>query len=150
VPSVDNFWLLTAMRYGLPAFGFMAIGLATMIWAITRRKGLGTDDAACRLAYMVALIGLFAVLGTVHVWGATSVLVTFYMGAGVWLAQADGSVAEAKAEAAVSPARRRAGGTRRDSGTPVRAVGAHEAETAPSGSRPGGPVRRPPPERRRR
>ena len=70
VASVDNFWLLTAMRYGLPGFGLMAVGLATMIWAITWRKDLRADDATCRIAYMVALTGLFLVLGTVHVWGA--------------------------------------------------------------------------------
>ena len=151
VASVDNFWLLTAMRYGLPAFGLMAVGLAAMIWAIVRRKGLGADDAACRLAYMVSLTGLFLVLGTVHVWAATSVLVTFYMGAGVWLAQSDGTIAETGTEAADQPPARRAAGARRDPLAPDRAADASEAEVPRAGPRRRleGPVRRPPPERRR-
>ena len=36
--SFDNFWLLQAMRYGIPAFVFLALAIAASIWSITRAQ----------------------------------------------------------------------------------------------------------------
>ena len=87
-PSVDNFWLLNAMRYGLPAVLFLMTGIGFSLWGILRRRDLSDEDADCRTGYMVAAVALFFTLCTVHVWGPTSVFVMFYIGAGVWLAEA--------------------------------------------------------------
>ena len=88
VASVDNFWLLTTMRYGLPAIVFLVLGILLNLRHVVRRQGLSEDERNCRTGYMVALVGLVVVLGTVHVWAATSVMVAFYFGAGVWLSEA--------------------------------------------------------------
>jgi hypothetical protein len=87
-PSVDNFWLLTAMRYGIPAVVFLMVGIVLGLWAILRRQDLSAEDAQARNAYVVGAVGLFFTLCTVFVWGSTSVFVMFYIGAGVWLAEA--------------------------------------------------------------
>jgi hypothetical protein len=87
-PSVDNFWLLTAMRYGIPAIVFLMLGIALSLWAILRRQDLSAEDAQVRNAYVVSAVGLFFTLCTVFVWGSTAVFVMFYIGAGVWLAEA--------------------------------------------------------------
>jgi hypothetical protein len=102
--SVDNYWLLTAMRYGIPALAFMWIGIALHLVRIMTRRGLSEAADNYRKGYVIATLGLFFVLGTVHIWGAVSVFVMFYIGAGAWIYAGDAP------EPAPAP-RRRAGGT---------------------------------------
>ena len=107
--SVDNFWLLTAMRYGLPAVTFLIMAVLLNLRGIMRAKGLSEDQRTCRTAYFVASIGLFLTLGTVHVWGSTAVVVSFFIGAGAWMAtagHAPGAEADAEAPETRTPARR--------------------------------------------
>lgn len=100
--SVDNFWLLTAMRYGLPGLIFLLAGIVSALWRICARQGLSEGERQCRTGYMVSIVGLFFTLVTVHVWGSIGVLVMFFIGAGVWMT-------EAGAETAAAPARRARG-----------------------------------------
>lgn len=83
-PSVDNFWLLTAMRYGLPALcGIVAI-LIYMVVKIARTPGSETMRNAGR-AWGFTMAS-FAVVGcTVHFWNATFVLFFFLLGSGCWM-----------------------------------------------------------------
>jgi hypothetical protein len=83
--SVDNFWLLMAMRYGIPGIALLVLGFAANLFVIMRRT-LPETLRTYREGYVIAAIGLFMTLATVHMWGATAVFVMFYMGAGVWLA----------------------------------------------------------------
>lgn len=83
--SIDNFWLVVSMRYGLTGFLMLASAVAYNIFRITRAKGLSVAQHTARLGYMVTLVGVFFTLGTVHIWGPMSVLFTFYIGAGVFL-----------------------------------------------------------------
>lgn len=100
--SVDNYWLLTAMRYGVPALLFMWVGIAIHLVQLMARRGLTEEAANYRKGYVIALIGLVFVLGTVHIWGAVSVFVMFYIGAGAW-------IYTSPAEAAPAPQGRRRG-----------------------------------------
>lgn len=83
-PSVDNFWLLTAMRYGMPAsFGIIAV----MVYMALRIGGMAATipirDAG--RAWGFTLAG-FALVGcTVHFWNATFVLFFFFLGSGNWI-----------------------------------------------------------------
>ena len=83
--TVDNFWLLTAMRYGLPAIIFLVLGLAWTVWKIARMRDLSTADKKAREGYLIGFVALCFALSTVHAWGAPSVLVTFYFGMGAFL-----------------------------------------------------------------
>ncbi len=145
--SFDNFWLLQAMRYGIPAFAFLALGIAASIWSITRAQGLTAGEKQCRTGYMVALTGLIFALATVHVWGPTSVFFMFYIGAGVWIAQA-GARAVSEDEAPASGPRR---GPARPRGRETAALPEREGPAAPepAGSDRFRPARRPPPTRTR-
>ena len=105
--SVDNYWLLTAMRYGLPALAFMWIGIALHLVRIMVRRDLSEAAASYRKGYVIATLGLFFVLGTVHIWGAVSVFVMFYLGAGAWF------YASEAPEPGPARSRRRAAGTDR-------------------------------------
>ena len=88
-PSVDNYWLVVAMRYGLPALAFIWLGIALHAVQIMARRGLSEEAASYRKGYLIALAGLFVVLGTVHIWGAVSVFIMFYLGAGAWIYSAE-------------------------------------------------------------
>lgn len=82
--SVDNFWLLIAIRHGLPAIA--SIGLATVL--ILYRAGRATiaDERVRRYrdAYVMAVIGVGLAACTVHLWNASYVLFIFFLGAGAW------------------------------------------------------------------
>ena len=82
--SVDNFWLLTAMRYGLAAalFAALAFGLHALRAA---RAPLTGDAASLRTGHLIALAALCVTMLTVHVWGAMGVFAMFYLGAGAWI-----------------------------------------------------------------
>jgi hypothetical protein len=82
--SVDNFWLVVAMRYGIPGFLLLVLGICGNLFQIMRHD-LPEAVKPYRLGYVFAGLGLFMTLATVHVWGATAVLFMFYVGAGTWM-----------------------------------------------------------------
>jgi hypothetical protein len=83
--SVDNFWLLMAMRHGLVGFLFLAIGVAFHIRSIVKAKVLDPLGHRIQNGYMITLVGLIFTLATVHVWGSMNVMVMFFLGAGSFL-----------------------------------------------------------------
>lgn len=87
--SVDNFWLLIAMRHGLVGFGLLVAGLVVHIWRVTRAKSLSPEAQTVRTGYMIGLVGLCFTLSTVHVWDVLAVYVMFYFGAGSFLYTSD-------------------------------------------------------------
>jgi hypothetical protein len=119
--SVDNFWLLTAMRYGLPGVLLLLGGIVANLARILRQE-LPDDLRTVRTGYAVALIAVLMALMTVHIWGATMTLVLFYAGAGCWLfAGPEPATAAARpagggpaAAAPAAPAPRRGGPTREE------------------------------------
>jgi hypothetical protein len=88
--SVDNFWLLNAMQYGIPGFLLLVIGYLPALWWIGRRD----FDADLRLwqlrrAWMFTFMGLTLTLCTVHVWTSIFSFVFFLFGAGMWFLTAE-------------------------------------------------------------
>lgn len=82
--SVDNFWLLMAMRYGLPVIAGIAAVLGYMGWRITSEKrGSLLDDLG--RGWLITMSGLVLVGCTVHFWNVAFVLFFFFLGMGVWL-----------------------------------------------------------------
>jgi hypothetical protein len=85
-PSVDNFWLVIAMRYGVPAVAFLLLAMLWMCFKVGRNKQLEDPHARnCRLGWMFSLIGLIVAGSTVHYWNATFCLFMFLLGAGAWM-----------------------------------------------------------------
>ena len=89
--SVDNFWLLTAMRYGIPGFVFLAAAIGLTLYRVSTANGLDAEARAIRLGYLITMVGLFVTLATVHIWGAVSVFVMAYIGAGNWMTEQNGN-----------------------------------------------------------
>lgn len=86
--SVDNFWLLMAMRYGIPAFVLIGLAFAAVLAAMMRARPASAAAGMYRLGHVFALIGLAIALCTVHLWSATFVFMMFMLGAGLWVADA--------------------------------------------------------------
>jgi hypothetical protein len=84
--SMDNFWLVMAVRYGLPGFFFIAIGFTTLLIRTATRNFSGDVILGqIRLAWVFTFVGLTFTLSTVHVWGNLYSFVFFMFGAGAWL-----------------------------------------------------------------
>jgi hypothetical protein len=86
--SVDNFWLLVAMRYGFTGIILLGVALVGGMWAILRTQKLNHLMSSYRTGYVIALVGLYFSLATVHIWGDTSSFIMCFIGAGMWLCTA--------------------------------------------------------------
>lgn len=84
--TVDNFWLLTAMRYGIPGFLTLAIGYGVALGRIGWRQFDGDQILwQLRRAWMFSFAGLTFTLCTVHIWHTVFSFVFFMFGAGMWM-----------------------------------------------------------------
>lgn len=87
--SIDNFWLVMAVKHGLPGFFLIAGGYLDALVRVGRRKLTpGTATSNLRLAWMLTFVGLTFTLVTVHIWTSIFSFVFFLLGAGIWLAGA--------------------------------------------------------------
>lgn len=111
--SMDNYWLVVAVRYGIPGFLLLAAGYALVIWHVARRN-LDADPLLWQLrrAWVFTLVGLVLTLCTVDVWATAMSYVFFLFGAGVWFLSANPQRPEDPGEKAVETRRRPAAFTR--------------------------------------
>jgi hypothetical protein len=95
--SMDNFWLLTTVRYGIPGFLLLASAYASTVWSAMRRD-LGDSGPTWqfRRAWIFLQVGMILTLCTVDVWSTALSYVFFLFGSGAWLVTAspDGGQAE--------------------------------------------------------
>lgn len=96
--SMDNFWLVNAVRYGLPGVAFIAG--AWVLGLIRVARGPSTE---LKTAWMFCMVGLTFTLCTVHVWTAVYSFVFFMFGAGQFLAKAPDKAPAAGPVAAPRP-----------------------------------------------
>jgi hypothetical protein len=108
--SMDNFWLVVAVRYGIPAF-LMLLGLLLgLVWTVGQRRGLPAEWRRARHAWAFTLFGITVAAATVHLWNALFVLFLFLIGSGAWLLDAQpgrarGAPRPAPSARALRPAR---------------------------------------------
>ena len=84
--SMDNFWLVMAVRYGIPGSSLITRAYIDIL------RRVGTRDfradplvSQFRLAWMFTFLGLSFTLSTVHIWTSLFSFVFFLLGAGVWM-----------------------------------------------------------------
>lgn len=98
--SVDNFWLVMAMRYGLPGFLILICGY---LWALVciMRRDFDSDPLLqqFRRAWVFSFIGMSFTLSTVHVWNNAYSMIFFMFGAGIWLLNAVPEVSRTNGDA---------------------------------------------------
>lgn len=95
--SVDNFWLATAMRFGIPAFVGAAGAYLSIIYVLCRAKPQSESLRRHRLGTVFSLVGMGLSLATVHFWGTAYYLIWFFLGANSWMVVAARAEAEAAA-----------------------------------------------------
>lgn len=127
--SVDNQWLLIAMRSGIPALCLVLGAVVSMLVLLLRRRDLSPTVALYRRNFVIAYVGLVMSLGTVAVWSGTQTFLWVLLAMGVNLAQAPAGV-QAEAPTVEAPER----------GLAFRRVGLTRGPGAP---RPRLPFRRP-------
>jgi hypothetical protein len=93
-PSMDNFWLVLAVRHGILAFVLFASAVVFLLRDIGRAVILDQEARNMRLGWMFALISMFVAICSVHLWNATYVLFMFLLGAGMWFADHKDEVPE--------------------------------------------------------
>lgn len=84
--SMDNFWLVNAVRYGIPGFLFLATGYVLGIFRVMRRDFSESELLSLlRKAWVFTFLGLTFTLSTVHIWTNIYSFVFFVFGAGMWM-----------------------------------------------------------------
>lgn len=80
--SVDNQWLLIAMRNGMPAFFLLISAIGLMFFKLIRRMDFSDDQKEYRVNFLISFTCLMLALGTVAVWSGTQAFfwVIFSMG----------------------------------------------------------------------
>jgi hypothetical protein len=86
-PSMDNFWLVTAVRYGFPTFLFFIVGIYLLARRMSKVKILDGGVAAARAGLLTTYLGLIVAGCTVHYWNAMYCWVLFLFGCGYWVLQ---------------------------------------------------------------
>jgi hypothetical protein len=90
-PSMDNFWLVIAVRYGLPAFVLLAAAFAFLFHDIGRIKYGSENLIKYRAGLFVSLGGLIIAGCTVDYWNAIYCWFLFLLGSGMWMLRGDSS-----------------------------------------------------------
>lgn len=84
--SVDNLWLVFAMRHGIPAFVLLSLGYLSAILYLARASVTDRRVSAMRMALVFSLVGLAVCICTVHLWNAALLFMMFMLGVGGWMA----------------------------------------------------------------
>lgn len=86
--TVDAYWLVVAMRQGVPSFLCLVLAIALLMRAVVVRGIRQPDIEKRRLArgWMITLIALILVGATVHFWNVLFSFLFFFFGLGGWLA----------------------------------------------------------------
>jgi hypothetical protein len=122
-PSMDNFWLVLAVRHGILAFVLFATAVGFLLRDIGRAVIQDQEARNMRLGWMFAVISMFIAICSVHLWNATYVLFMFLMGAGMWFADHRDVVPELGTEAALDGDRlKQKGGNFRAAARPAAVV----------------------------
>ncbi len=103
--TVDAFWLVIAMRAGIPAF--ILLSLAIILIGRSTAKGMPNVDPEVRrmaMGWMMSLIALSLIACTVHFWNVLYAYFFFFLGLAGWLADPQRQTRAVKAKAGVSMA----------------------------------------------
>ena len=83
--SIDNFWLLNMMQFGLPAFFLMTWGIFDLLRRLARNSDLSELETRCRTAWFFSVTATIVAGATVHFWNSLYVWFFFLLGSGSWM-----------------------------------------------------------------
>lgn len=102
--SLDNYWLASALTFGIPAFLFL-LGTYLFGMFLVGRRPFKPDSPLdrARSAWQFVMFSIMATLGTVYVWGEIASLVFFIIGSGMFFLSAQEEDVTAPAPEADAP-----------------------------------------------
>ncbi|MHA3980911.1 O-antigen ligase family protein [Halovulum sp. GXIMD14794] len=123
--SIDNYWLMAAVLFGLPAFvAIFGAFIITMLKVGARDFSQNPELNLIRRGWIFSVVGLMLTLGTVAIWGEVYSFALFILGSGAWMISTETVTSDAPAAARPlrtalpysrgAPARPNALGVRRD------------------------------------
>jgi hypothetical protein len=83
--SIDNFWLLYAVRHGVPAACLLLLAFLVIFLTVAFKRGLSKKTSDYRTGFLITMAAFYFVAWTVAFWNATYVLFLFLMGSGIWI-----------------------------------------------------------------
>lgn len=83
--SMDNFWLVQAVTFGLP--GFLTLSMAVIIALSRNWANMPQRIGRLRTGWTISFIGMILSACTVHFWNALFVYFAFFLGMGAWFLQ---------------------------------------------------------------
>lgn len=92
--SMDNFWLVIAYRYGLPAFAMLAGACIWILTSISNREGPTVELDKMRRGAIFSIVGTMVAIVSVHLWNNSYVWFMFMLGAISWMGRRDSEQAE--------------------------------------------------------
>ena len=83
--SIDSFWLVIAIRSGVPGFLLIAGCFLAVMIGLARMRSASPAIRDARKGLLMVLAGLSFAISTVHLWNATYVFMIFLFASGVWM-----------------------------------------------------------------
>lgn len=99
--TIDAYWLVLALRTGIPAFLLLVTGIALIGYGVVKR-GRGSHDPMRRrisAGWMISLVSICLLGATVHYWNVPHALFYFFLGLGGCIANPRRVAAPARAAA---------------------------------------------------
>lgn len=84
--TIDNYWLVNMVRYGLPSFFLLAAAGLLLLFAVKQNSRLSESAKLMRTGWGFAMIGFIVAGCTVHFWNSLHVWFFFLLGSGAWMA----------------------------------------------------------------
>jgi hypothetical protein len=103
--SIDAFWLVIAMRSGIPTFLLLVLAIVLVLRGVVKRgtRAKDRDVRGFARAWIFSLIALSLAACTVHYWNAIYAYFFFFVGLGGWMADPKRARAAAKSGRQVTP-----------------------------------------------
>lgn len=112
--TVDAFWLVIAMRTGLPGIALILAAVALVVAAVWRASDRCAPRSVRQIArgWIIALVAMSLAAATVHLWNVVHTYFFFFLGLAGWIADPRRATSTAtsavrQSEWAPSPLRRR-------------------------------------------
>lgn len=83
--SMDNFWLVQAVRYGMPAFLMYAAAVLAVLLRLGRADLIDPGLQLIRRGIVFTFVGTIIAVTSVHLWNACYIWFNFLLGASIWL-----------------------------------------------------------------
>jgi len=96
--SMDNFWLVQAVTFGIP--GFVTIAMAVILMLSLNWDSLPDRIKRLRTGWAISMIGVIVAACTVHLWNSVFVYFAFLLGMGAWFINVRGRREDATYSAA--------------------------------------------------